>query len=360
MLDQVSGNLLDADVDAVVNTVNTVGVMGKGIALQFKQAYPDNFKAYEMACRNGEVQLGRMFVSQTGQLGQPRFIINFPTKGHWRAKSRLSDIQSGLTDLRHVIVERNIKSIAVPPLGCGNGGLKWDDVWPLITDALGDLPEVQVHVYPPEGAPPPASMRIGTERPRMTLGRAALLMVLAHYVRLSRVEQVSASDGASLLEIQKLMYFLQEAGQPLRLGYAKARYGPYAENLNQVLQVMEGHYLRGYGDRTQDVKKLTPITLLPGAEDEGTQWLGDHPDQTTDRIAAVLRLVEGFASPYGLELLATVHWVLSREADCPSVDPESVTQLVRDWNERKGRLFTQVHIHRAAERLREQGWLTAG
>jgi O-acetyl-ADP-ribose deacetylase (regulator of RNase III) len=121
--EEEEGNLLDADADSLINTVNTVGVMGKGIALQFKQAYPGNFQAYEAACRHGEVRLGKMFTYETGLLGKPRLIINFPTKGHWRARSRLSDIKAGLVDLRQVIGERGIESIAVPPLGCGNGGL---------------------------------------------------------------------------------------------------------------------------------------------------------------------------------------------------------------------------------------------
>jgi len=357
VLTEVAGNLLDADTDAVVNTVNTVGVMGKGIALQFKQAYPGNFKAYEAACRRGDMQLGRMFVVPTGQMAPPHLIINFPTKSHWRAKSRLDDIQSGLADLRRVIVNQGIKSIAIPPLGCGNGGLAWSDVRPLIIDALGDLPGVQVRVYPPQGAPPPSSMKVGTPRPKVTLPRAALIALLARYVRMTQLEQVGAPEGASLLEIQKLMYLLQEAGQPLRLNFTKARYGPYAENLNHALQSLEGHYLRGYGDRTQEVRKLSPISLLPGAEDEGSRWLSEHPDETSDCIAAVLRLIEGFASAYGLELLATVHWVLTHNTDIRPEDVQAVTARVRSWNERKGRLFTEAHVARAIERLSAEGWL---
>jgi O-acetyl-ADP-ribose deacetylase (regulator of RNase III) len=359
MLEEAAGNLLDAQVDAVVNTVNTVGVMGKGIALQFKQAYPQNFRAYEAACRRGDVQLGRMFVVETGQMGPPRLIINFPTKRHWRARSRLSDIRTGLADLRKVISDRKITSIAVPPLGCGNGGLDWHDVQPLITEALDDIPGVRVVVYPPKGAPPAKSMRVGTARPAITRGRAALLALLSGYVRLSQVEEPAAPDGASLLEIQKLMYFLQEAGQQLNLRYAKAQYGPYAENLNHVLQDMEGHYLRGYGDRSQQVLKLDPISLLPGAEDEGRRWLESHPDHTVDRIEAVLRLLGGFASAYGLELLATVHWILTRQGVGLAADPDEVVRRVGVWNERKDRLFTDVHIRRAADRLIDQGWVPA-
>lgn len=359
MLEEAEGNLLDAQVDALVNTVNTVGVMGKGIALQFKQAYPDNFRAYEAACRRGEVQLGRMFVVETGQLGQPRLIINFPTKKHWRARSRLRDIETGLADLRQVIQDRQISSIAVPPLGCGNGGLDWRDIRPVIVKALGDIPGVQVVVYPPKGAPPARSMKIGTPRPAITRGRAALLTLLGSYVRLSQVEEPAAPDGASLLEIQKLMYFLQEAGQRLNLRYAKAPYGPYAENLNHVLQAMEGHYLRGYGDRSQQVMKLSPVSLLPGAEDEARYWLEAHPDHTTDQVDAVLRLVAGFASAYGLELLATVHWILTQENGHPPAGPEDLVRQIGVWNNRKGRLFTDVHILRAADRLAEQDWVPA-
>jgi O-acetyl-ADP-ribose deacetylase (regulator of RNase III) len=353
MLREAAGNLLEAPVDALVNTVNTVGVMGKGIALQFKQAFPANFRAYEAACRLGEVQIGRMFVVETGLLSQPRLIINFPTKRHWRSPSRLDDVRSGLADLRQVLVDRQVRSVAVPPLGCGNGGLDWRDVRPLISEALGDLPGVEVVVYPPEGAPPPGSMRVGTSRPTITPGRAALLTLLARYVWLSRLEEPAAPDGASLLEIQKLMYFLQEAGQSLRLGFAKGRYGPYAENLNPVLQALEGHYLRGYGDRTQEITKLSPISLLPGAADAGREWLDAHPGEAVDRIGAVMELVTGVASAYGLELLATVHWVLTRDG----ADAANVASSVSAWSARKGRLFTDLHIDRAVERLQAQHWI---
>jgi len=309
--------------------------------------------------RGGEVQLGKMFTYETGLLGRPRFVINFPTKGHWRARSRLSDIKTGLADLRRVIGDRGIESIAVPPLGCGNGGLDWREVRPLIHDALGDLPGVRVMVYPPQGAPAAESMRVHTERPKMTAGRAALLTAVGSYFRLSQLEQATALDGASLLEIQKLMYFLQEAGQPLRLKYVKARYGPYADNLNHVLQALEGHYLRGYGDRTQQVLKLSPLTLLPGAEDEGRRWLDDHPDGTTQRIETVMKLVAGFASAYGLELLATVHWIATREGGGKTTDYGELAQHMESWSERKGRLFTDTHIRKAADHLRSLGWVAA-
>lgn len=359
MIKDAAGNLLEADTDAVVNTVNTVGVMGKGIALQFKQAYPDNFRAYEAACRRGEIELGRVFVFETNTLGRPHFIINFPTKQHWRGRSRLPDIAAGLRDLRQTIRDRRIKSIAVPPLGCGNGGLNWQDVRPLIVKILGDLRDVEILVYPPKGAPSPTSMVVKTKRPPMNSTRAAVLTLVARYIRLSQVEQVSAGNGASLLEMQKLMYFLQVAGQPLRLNYSKGRYGPYAENLNHALQALEGHYIRGYGDRSQLVTELSPITLIADAAAEANRWLEEHPDQTPERIAAVMDLVGGFASAYGLELLATVHWVLTHEVTGDRFDPASMTEHVASWSERKGRLFTDVHVQRAAERLQQSDWVSS-
>lgn len=283
-------------------------------------------------------------------------LSNFPTKKHWHARSKLSDIEAGLADLRQVINGYQVTSIAVPPLGCGNGGLNWRDVRPLISEALGNLPGVDVVMYPPKGAPPADSMKVGTARPPMTPGRAALLALLARYVRVSRLEEPAAPNGASLLEIQKLMYFLQEAGQRLSLDFDKGPYGPYAENLNPALQAIEGHYLRGYGDRSQEVLKLSPIFLMAAAEGEGCQWLEDHPDGTPSRIDAVLQLITGFASAYGLELLATVHWVLIHGSDDLTADRAALVERVRDWNARKGRLFTDLHICRAADRLQEQGW----
>jgi O-acetyl-ADP-ribose deacetylase (regulator of RNase III) len=191
MISEESGSLLDASADALVNTVNTVntvGVMGKGLALQFKQAYPGNFRAYQAACKSGAVRLGRMFVYEPGIPGQPRYLVNFPTKGHWRSNSRLGDIRAGLADLRRIILDRGITSIAVPPLGCGNGGLSWQDVRPLIAEALGDLPGVRILVYPPQDSLPPAKMTVRTQHPRMTVGRAALLTLLSEYAKLSWLE----------------------------------------------------------------------------------------------------------------------------------------------------------------------------
>src|SRR5215475_10895167 len=154
MIRDVVGNLLQSKADALVNTVNTVGVAGKGVALQFRQAFPENFRAYERAVRRGEVRPGKIFVWPRGSHEPPYYIINFPTKRHWRERSRVEDIESGLKDLVQVVGQRRIKSLAVPPLGCGNGGLDWGMVRPLIVAALKPL-DIEVELFAPKGSPAP-------------------------------------------------------------------------------------------------------------------------------------------------------------------------------------------------------------
>jgi O-acetyl-ADP-ribose deacetylase (regulator of RNase III) len=153
MIEIANGNILEADAEALVNTVNCVGAMGKGLALQFKQAFPANYKAYEAACRAGEVVPGEMFIFDNGRLNKPRYIIDFPTKRHWRDNSRIEDIQSGLRALIEDVRRLGIRSIAVPPLGCGLGGLNWRDVRPMIENSFSELPDVSVLLFPPVRPP---------------------------------------------------------------------------------------------------------------------------------------------------------------------------------------------------------------
>lgn len=270
MIELTSGDILKDDSDAIVNTVNCVGIMGRGIALQFKNAWPENFKAYKAACDREEVQPGRMFIYDTEQLAAPRYIVNFPTKRHWKGKSRMQDIDAGLEALVRDIARLGIRSIAIPPLGSGLGGLEWDEVRPRIETAMQALPDVRVRIYEPKGAPAADKMQHSREVPRMTAGRAALVELMNRYV------QGLLDPAISLLEVHKLMYFMQEAGEPLRLSYVKAPYGPYAENLRHVLQKIEGHMVAGYADGGDDPTK--PLTVVPGAIEEAGAFLGEHVD----------------------------------------------------------------------------------
>ena len=155
MIEFTTGDIHEADTECLVNTVNCVGIMGLGIALEFKKRYPDNFKFYAEACKREEVQPGQMFVydAEPPPLFGPRYIINFPTKRHWRSEARMEYIESGLVSLVEVIKAKNIRSIAIPSLGCGLGGLDWEEVKPRIESALDVLEDVQVFVYEPGSAP---------------------------------------------------------------------------------------------------------------------------------------------------------------------------------------------------------------
>lgn len=346
MIEYTSGDILKDDAEALVNTVNCVGVMGRGIALQFKNAWPENFKAYATACKREEVQPGRMFVFETGTLTPPRFIINFPTKRHWRGKSRIEDIEAGLVALKELIQTRGIRSIALPPLGSGLGGLEWPEVRARIESTLADLPEVRVRVYEPTGAPAADRMRHTREVPRMTPGRAALVGLMKRYLG------GLLDPSISLLEVHKLMYFMQVAGEPLQLKYVGALYGPYAENLRHVLHAIEGHMVAGYADGGDAPDK--PLNLVPGAVDDAEAFLEVHND-TRERFDRVAELVAGFESPFGLELLTTVHWVLTNEE--PPRGFEEVVQRTYAWSPRK-RQFTARQIGIAVDVLTAKSWTT--
>lgn len=340
MIELRLGNLFDADVDALVNTVNTVGVMGKGVALQFKRKYPDNFRAYEQACQAGQVEIGKMLTFDRGEQARPRFILNFPTKKHWRQPSKLEYIDAGLIDLVNEVRRLGITSIAVPALGCSNGGLAWSDVKPRITKAFEVLPDVRAVLFKPrlssEGI-----IDKPREKPNLTLGRALMVQLIDFY----------REPGYSLgkLEAQKLAYFLQEAGQPLQLDFVKNRYGPYAEAVNHVLQRLEGHYITGYGDRNTRSK----IQVVPSVLGDVQKVLDEYPD-AKERLERVKELIEGFETPYGMELLASLHWLNAHEGIAQF---EDVGPALSAWSKRKPELFIKGHIAIGWRHLKDRGWL---
>ena len=346
------GDLLKSEADALVNTVNCVGVMGKGIALQFKKKWPDAFKAYKKACDRGELCPGMMHLHDLGQLaGKPYYIIHFPTKDHWRGKSKVSYVEDGLVELIKTVKSLGIKSIAIPPLGCGNGGLSWALVEKLIREAFAPLEdEVEVLLYPPLGAPAAKEIAVRTERPNMTQGRAILIKLLSLYRQLEY--------SLSKIEVQKLCYFAQEAGQPLKLNYVKNQYGPYADNLRHVLNHVDGHFVKGVGDHAESE---TELVLMDGAVKEAEEFLkGDQESKA--RLNRVERLIEGFETPFGMELLATVHWVATKDLLTSSSEEvvQGLATWVPDnpmWNDRKVAIMSKPQVRVALDQLREHGWL---
>lgn len=351
MITERHGNLLQADAEALVNTVNTVGVMGKGIALQFKRAYPQNFEVYERACERGDVRLGTMLVVPTDSMTTPRYIINFPTKKHWRNPSRLADIRSGLEDLVRVVAELDLRSIALPPLGCGNGGLDWGEVYPLIQDASERIPRTSVLVFPPQRTPTASSMPVRTQRPALTRRDAAVLVSLDRYADMSFTAGGTLDGTFSLIEAQKVVYFLQQAGRRLSFTFTAGIYGPYAQTLDRWLSDVEGHYITGYGDGTSGSKAVLRLDresvreahrLMQGDADFG-QVLGRFES-----------LVHGFESPYGIELLSTVHYVMAERQPAPGPF-DVVVDAVGAWSKRKKNLFRPRQARVAYDHLVDVG-----
>jgi O-acetyl-ADP-ribose deacetylase (regulator of RNase III) len=351
MMRFTTGNLLESRADAVVNTVNTVGIMGKGIALMFKEAFPANFREYEAACRRGDVRTGKMFVTERpSMMGPPRWIINFPTKQHWRGKTRLEWIEAGLEDLRNVILEKKIASIAMPPLGCGNGGLEWRVVRPLIERALADLPDVDVIVYEPAREYQNVAKRTGVEK--LTPARALIAELVRRYWILG-IE-------CSLLEIQKLAWFLEreiessQLANPLDLQFSAHRYGPYANRLDHLLDGLDGSYLRSEV-RIPDAKPADVIAFNDSKKDVVAAYIKSEASGYMPALERVSKRIDGFESPLGMELLATVDWLLAREGRSAAL--ADIKEGLRNWpggagaGERKLRLFDDRMLTLAIERL---------
>lgn len=344
MIEYKNGDILREDVEAIVNTVNCVGIMGRGLALQFKNKFPQNFKDYQLACTNKEVQLGKMFVHQTGQLINPKYIINFPTKGHWKQNSKIEDISNGLDDLITIIEKYSIKSIAIPPLGSGLGGLDWNQVKKLIEEKLKNINCTIILFEPLEQK---IEKSITKEIPKMTAGRAALIGLMDRYLK------GLMDPFISLIEVHKLMYFMQESGEELRLKYKKAQFGPYADNLRHVLNTIEGHFIIGYEDGGDAPTKQ--LKLIPKAVEEAKSFLLNKKN-TQENFIKVANLVDGFETPFGLELLSTVHWIAKYES---SKNTDEIVGKIHSWNERK-KQFSEKQIKIALDVLIKNNWIFLG
>lgn len=354
MIHYTQGNLLEADVEALVNTVNTVGVMGKGIALMFKERFPHNMQAYARACKAGEVVTGKMFVTETGELIGPRWIVNFPTKQHWRAKSKMEWIEAGLKDLHNFIVEQQIKSIAIPPLGAGNGGLDWSAVKPKIEQSLADLSDVDIWVYEPTKKYQNVAKKSGVNR--LTPARALVAELVRRYWILGM--------ECSLLEIQKLAWFLQRVIESqglkneLQLNFEANNYGPYANNLDHLLNALDGSYLKS-DKRIPDSDPLDVIAFNDARKQEVSTYLKTEAKTYLPALEKATEIIDGFESPYGMELLATVDWLMTREGCKPTL--ESIKSGLanwpagKKWAERKLALFDDRSLQIAIDRMSQVG-----
>lgn len=352
MIRFTQGNLLEAPVEALVNTVNTVGVMGKGIALMFRERFSENFRQYAAACKVGQVRVGKMFVTEVQELDAPRWIINFPTKQNWRAPSQLAWIEAGLEDLRRFLIEQQVRSVAIPPLGSGNGGLDWPVVRDRIERALGDL-DIEIQVFEPTPQYQNITKRAGVEK--LTPPRALIAELVRRYWVLGM--------ECSLLEIQKLAWFLEQAlkryspGEDLlNLQFKPHKYGPYAQPLAHLLNDLDGSYLHC----EKRISDASPFNLIWFDEERKLSlhtYLQSIPKPYLEALADTAKLIDGFESPFGMELLATVDWLLTKGGVTPTVP--AVLEGLRHWPvpdavPRKLRIFDEQVIGVALERLTSQ------
>ncbi|MEJ5306711.1 MAG: macro domain-containing protein [candidate division WOR-3 bacterium] len=337
MIKFTTGNILESEAQALVNTVNTVGVMGKGIALQFKKSFPDNFNAYAKACKSKEIEIGKMFVFKENTLSGEKIIINFPTKKDWRKPSEYEYIEKGLDDLIRVIKEYNIKSIAIPPLGAGSGGLLWEKVKTIIQNKLGSL-DIDIFVYEPSRE---IQEKLKKERVKLTDARALMLYVLYELVR--------QGEYVSEFSAEKVCYFLQKFGaeEYFKLTYKPNFYGPYSGKVRYVLNYLNGSYIMGYSDITK--KPFEPLLLIADRYDEVNRYI--QSNKKLQNIAQkTIQFLDGFFSDFALELLSTVDWIM-KEKQTDNFDV--IKQEITNWNYKKRSKFSNdKYIQIAIEHIK--------
>jgi len=358
MIKYTSGNLLEADAEALVNTVNTVGVMGKGIALMFKERYTKNMEEYVRACKAKQVHTGKVFVTETGELMGPKWVVNFPTKQHWRSPSKIEWIDQGLDDLKYFITTNKIKSIAIPPLGAGNGGLDWHVVRQHIEKVLADLEGVEILVYEPTRQYQNVAKKKGVEK--LTPARALIAEMVRRYWVLGM--------ECSLLEIQKLAWFLErvieksESKNPLKLEFTSNNYGPYADKLRHVIDALDGSYLKSE-KRIADSSPFDVIWFDDNKKERVNSYLNAEGKDYIAALEFTAEVIDGFESPFGMELLATVDWLIQKEKCEPTVS--AIEQGLRNWSagkkwaDRKLKIFDQRTIEIALERLKQKNFISA-
>ncbi len=357
MIHYAKGNLLESSAEALVNTVNTVGVMGKGIALQFRESFPENYRVYRKACQRGEFHVGEVLVVEDSNLTLGRkLIVNFPTKTHWKLPSEYSYIERGLAALRREIVNRKIRSMAIPPLGSHNGGLDWLRVKQMIEMKLADM-DCDITLYEPSEV---IIEKMKSERVKLTPARAMLLLMFA--------DMNANGEFASVFAAEKLIYFLQRFGAKdyFRIDFKPCYYGPFSGGkVAHVLYHMNGSYIKGMG--SMENRPFDYIWLTDDAGREAKIFIDGYKDGSLRQICEdTQEFLSGYYSYYSLELLASVDYLLE---NTPSLknwkdsNEKDVLHILEDeiqgWSKRKGQMFKSEFLRKAFNHLRESKKLYA-
>ena len=350
MIHYVKGNLFDSGAEALVNSVNTVGVMGKGIALQFREAFPDNYRIYQKACKNKALHVGEMLVTEDTNLAiGHKIIINFPTKTHWKMPSEYQYIQQGLVSLREEIINRHIRSIAIPPLGSHNGGLDWLRVKQMIEESLSDV-DCDIYLYEPSDV---IIERMKQERVKLTPARAMLLLMFN--------DMNKQGEFASVFAAEKLIYFMQRFGARdlFKIDFKPYYYGPYSGGkVAHVLYHLNGSYIMGMGGLEN--KPFDYIWLTNDAHSEAIKYLDSCKDERLYEICnKTMAFLLGYYSNYSLELLSSVDYLLHNvpslrnwRKDNDEVVIETLQVEIQKWSHRKEQMFKRNLLAQALKYLK--------
>jgi uncharacterized protein YwgA/O-acetyl-ADP-ribose deacetylase (regulator of RNase III) len=344
------GNLFETDAQTLVNTVNCVGVMGKGIALEFKKRFPEMYKDYVERCNRKQVRLGEPYLYPSLF---PPHVINFPTKDHWRSVSRLADIVRGLVYLEKHYLEWGITSLAVPPLGCGSGGLEWNIVGPTLAGYLHQL-EIPVYLFAPHGTAPKdldlefllrkADKPISAPSSSIPLGWIAIVEVL------NRILSAPFHWPVGRVNLQKIAYFITQAGIPSKLSYQRGSYGPFSPDLKQALSILVNQGLIHEQQLGNMISMKVGITY-PDARRIYARDL----ENWEEIIARVVDLLLRIPSTHQAELAATVHFTAKELGDWTT--EEAVLNGVMEWKLRRRPVFSREEVALTIRNLAVLGWI---
>ena len=341
MIHFTKGNLMTSSAGALVNTVNTVGVMGKGIALQFKEEFPKNFLTYKEACSSGDLTPGKLLITrELNSNGEEKIIINFPTKLHWRNPSKYEYITEGLKVLPTVISEHNIKSIAIPPLGCGNGGLDWNIVKEMIEYALKDV-ECEIYIYEPNTEIKQAlQAKSKNKEVKLTPSRGLITYAMYYYD--------SLGENCSLFVANKLAYFLQRNGSKTfaKIKFTAHHYGPYSSQIDHIIYDLNGSYIKGF--EQMSATAFEPLAMQYDRINEVSEYIRTLDKAEQNSLKETIRLISGFESTLALEVLATVDFIRHNN---PGITIEGTINAIHNWSNRKTKLFKNEYIQIAYDHL---------
>jgi uncharacterized protein YwgA/O-acetyl-ADP-ribose deacetylase (regulator of RNase III) len=349
------GNIFNSKAQTLVNTVNCVGVMGKGIALGFRKRFPAMHDDYVQRCKRGEVRLGRPYLYRQPE---PPWILNFPTKDHWRSMSRLSDIEKGLEYLLGRYKSWGIESLAMPPLGSGHGGLEWHVVGPTLHRYLSRL-EIPVELYVPHGTPheelQPAFFQPSlTDEPEVSFSRISPAWV-ALLSTLARLEHQRFRPRVGRMLFQKLAYFGTASGLDLGLTYSRGSYGPFAPNLKQYVSHLINNGL------ITETRRGNMIEVQLGTTFEAAERA--FHGEVRRYEPQIDRLVDLFARmrTRDSEIASTVHFTTGELRGSLGRRPteREVLNAVMDWKQRRKPPFDPDEVATAIRGLNVLGWIEA-